>query len=74
MNDNSDHLTPIKGHNNLFRDNNTGMVVSINNHTSEHYKRIREKKINERQEMDSLRSEVSEVKSLLNKLLEKING
>ena len=48
MTDNPDHLIPIKGHNNLFRDNNTGMVVSINNHTSKHYKRIREKKIDER--------------------------
>ena len=74
MTDNPDHLIPIKGHNNLFRDNNTGMVVSINNHTSKHYKRIREKKIDERREINSLRSEVGEVKSLLNKLLEKING
>lgn len=74
MNDNPDHLIPIKGHNNLFRDDNTGMIVSINNHTSAHYKRLRDKKLKEKQEMDSLKSEVSDIKSLLNKLLEKING
>ena len=69
-----DYLTPVKGHNNLFRNENTGMVVSINNHNSAHYKRVRQNKLKERQELDNLKSEVSDIKSMLKQLLEKING
>ena len=50
IHDRPDNLVPIKGHNNLFRDDNTGMIVSINNHTSSHYKRVREHKRQEKQE------------------------
>jgi len=69
-----DYLIPVKGHNNLFKNKNTGMVVSINNHNSAHYKRARQNKLKERQELDNLKSEVSDIKSMLKQLLEKING
>jgi len=72
--DRPDNLVPIKGHNNLFRDDNTGMIVSINNHTSSHYKRVREHKRQEKQEIARLKSDVTEIKSLLNQLIEKLNG
>ena len=68
------HLTPVKGHNNLFRNENTGMIVSINNHSSSHYKRLRKNKLKERQELDELKAEVGDIKSMLKQLLEKING
>ena len=69
-----DYLTPVKGHNNLFRNENTGMIVSINNHNSDYYKRMRQGKLKEKQELDNLKSEVSDIKSMLKQLLEKING
>ena len=72
--DRPEYLLPIKGYSNLFRDDNTGMIVSINSHTSSHYKRLREKKLQEKQEIKELKSDVRDIKSLLNKLLEKING
>lgn len=72
--DRPEYLIPIKGYSNLFRDDTTGMIVSINSYASSHYKRLREKKLQEKQEINELKSDVRDIKSLLNKLLEKING
>ena len=74
MTETPDNLTPVKGHSDLFRDNDTGMIVSINRYSSAHYKKIREQKLKEKQEIEALKSDVGDIKSMLKKLLEKING
>jgi len=65
------NLTRVQGHPDLMRDEDTGMIISINKHKSSHYKNVREQKIRERQEIEELKSDVSQIKSLLTQLLEK---
>jgi len=69
------YLKPVKGYNDLLRDENTGMIISINKHDAEHYKRVRATKIKQNQEIEDLKSDVSDIKAMLKKLLEnQING
>lgn len=74
MKSSQNYLTQVRGHNNLFRNEATGMIVSINKHSSSHYKKQRELKMKEKKELAELKTEVGDIKSMLKQLLEKING
>lgn len=68
------NLIKVDGYPDLMRDQDTGMIISINKHKSSHYKNVREQMKRERQELEQLKSDVSEIKSLLTKLLENANN
>lgn len=63
-------LIPVDGHPNLARDPNTGIILNINKGKAEQYRQMREKRRAERQEVESLKSEVQDLKLMLQKLLE----
>lgn len=63
-------LIPVDGHPNLARDSQTGMICNINKGKAEQYRQMREHRQRERAEVDNLKSEVQELKSMLQKLLE----
>lgn len=71
---------PVEGHKNLVRDRNTGAIVNINSQSLEDARaakarRLEEKHKNEQLKNDvaDLRSEMSEIKALLQQLV-KQNG
>lgn len=70
-----ENLSRVQGHDDLYRDDNTGMIISINKHDASHYKNIRAQKIKEKQELETLKSDVNDIKAMLQQLLEnKTNG
>ena len=70
MTDNSD-LIPVEGHNNLFRDRNTGAILNNDKSSYVQYVRLKEQKQRERNDIDQLKKDIDEIKSLLREI---ING
>ena len=67
----SSRYIPVEGHDNLVRDTVSGAIININ--TNERQKRISLKQIKakEKQRFENLENEMSEIKDILQKLLEK---
>jgi len=63
----------VDGHKNLYRDENSGAIVNTDTNAYNEYCRLKEKRQKEKNEIDLLKTEISEIKTLLYKLLEK-NG
>jgi len=63
----------VEGYTNLYRDDNTGAIINTDDIAYEMYvsskKRRSEYKKNQREEIESLKNEVGEIKSLLMELL-----
>ena len=64
----------VEGHSNLVRDTSTGAILNIN---KDEISAARKRKLEGRQkeqEIVDLKNEVSEIKNMLNKLIEKLDG
>ena len=62
----------VEGHPNLVRDKNSGVILNINK-SETNANRIRKEKQREKDnEIEQLKNDVSEIKSMLNKLVEKL--
>lgn len=69
--DNGDNFIPVEGHHNLFRDKTTGAIVNQDRSAYLNYIRMREMKQKEKNEIDEMKKDIDEIKSLLKEL---ING
>ena len=69
MTDNND-LIPVEGHNNLFRDRNTGAILNNDKSGYVQYVRLKEQKQKERNEIDQLKKDIDEIKSLLREIID----
>ena len=56
------------------RDERTGMIVNINKKKHNEHMRKLEAEKSQREEIESIKTDVSEVKSMLQKLLEKVSN
>jgi len=68
------NLKKIAGHDGYARDESSGAVININ---SNEIRAARERKIlrkQKEQEIVDLKNEVGEIKNMLNKLIEKLDG
>ena len=72
------NLIPVKGNSDLVRDPNTDQIINTNTSAYQQYinrreqrKREKEKSLNVEEDIASLKSELSEIKSLLKEL---VNG
>ena len=64
----------VEGHTNLIRDNNSGAVLNINkNDISAARKRKLERRQKE-QQFEDLKNEVGDIKNMLTKIIEKLDG
>ena len=61
----------IDGQTSYARDTESGAIININTSEFNQMKKIRENRKNKENELDVLKNEVSEIKSLLKQLLEK---
>lgn len=62
----------VKGHPNLVKDINTGVILNINKTELEAARTKKEKDRQREKDIDDLKNEVSEVKTLLKKIIEKL--
>ena len=64
----------VEGHSNLVRDTSTGAILNIN---KEEISAARKRKLERRQkekEFEDLKNEVSDIKNMLTKIIEKLDG
>jgi len=65
-----ERYVPIKGHSDFVRDEKTGMIMNINKNKARRQKILIDEKRKEREEIDELKSDVQEIKAMLQQLLE----
>ena len=61
-------LIPVEGHNNLFRDRNTGAIINDDGSGYVQYKKMKQRRQTEREELDILKNDIEEIKSLLKEI------
>jgi len=64
-------MIKVEGHQNLYRDEKTGAIVNTDTAGYSQYIRMKNEKQKQRDEIDQLKADVSEIKDLLKEL---ING
>jgi len=62
----------VEGHPNLVRDKNSGVILNINKTEIEQSRLRKEQRREKDKEIEDLKNDVSEIKSMLNKLVEKL--
>ena len=65
---NQEDLIPVEGHSNLFRDKNTGAIVNTDSSGYTQYKKLKQRRQTEREELDTLKKDIDEIKSLLKEI------
>lgn len=66
-------MIPIKDNKGLFRDEKSNAVVNCNDAEYHQYLKIKNQKLQEKQEIEQIKSDISEIKDALKILIEKIN-
>lgn len=66
-------MLKVQGHSDLYRDENTGAII---NKSSEYDKYIQKRNLRKSQvqEINDLKSDISEMKLMMNAILEKLNA
>ena len=67
-------MIPVKENKGLFRDEKTNSIINCDDLQYEQYMKMKSLKNKEKSELEELKSDINEIKSLLKILLEKINN
>ena len=62
-------MIPVEGHKHLFRDENTGAIINNDKSGYAKYMALKDKKSSEKEELDRLRNDIDEIKSLLKEIV-----
>lgn len=68
----NDRFVPVEGSSSLVRDKSTGAIVNINTKEMQAARNRKEKKQKQQQEIDQLKTDVSDIKQMLQQIVEKI--
>ena len=61
----------VEGHKNLYRDEKSGAIINHDSNGYTQYKKMKSLRLTEKSEIQSLRAELDEIKSLLAELINK---
>ena len=61
-------LVKVDGEQSLFRDKNTGAILNTDSAGYAQYMRMKQRKQTEREELDTIKGDIEEIKSLLREL------
>ena len=61
----------VEGHKHLYRDEETGAIINCDTSGYMRYKKMRDKKLIQKSEIEHLKSEIDTLKGLLNDLIQK---
>ena len=67
-------MIPVEGHKNLYRDEESNAILNTDDIGYRNYIALREKNNDKQTEIDSMKKELEELKSLLNDLASKITS
>lgn len=62
-------MIKIDGHSNLFRDEHSGAIINCDNLEYQNYIKLKKNRLNQKQEIENLKTEITEIKKLLMELL-----
>tara|TARA_B100000965_G_scaffold195139_1_gene163041 strand:- start:443 stop:643 length:201 start_codon:yes stop_codon:yes gene_type:complete len=62
-------MIPVEGHKNLFRDPRTGAIINNNANEYSNYKMDKKRKMDQKEELDEMKRDIDEIKSLLKQLV-----
>ena len=61
----------VEGHKNLYRDENSGAIINTDSHGYSQYKKSKNIKLSQKEEIDSMKKDIEEIKNLLRLIVEK---
>tara|TARA_B100001564_G_scaffold324329_1_gene305010 strand:- start:344 stop:538 length:195 start_codon:yes stop_codon:yes gene_type:complete len=61
----------VEGHKNLFRDEKSGAIINTDSHGYSQYKKSKNIKLTQKEEIDSMKKDIEEIKNLLKVIAEK---
>ena len=61
----------VEGHKNLYRDEKSGAIINTDSHGYSQYKKSRNIKLTQKDEIDSMKKDIEEIKNLLKLIAEK---
>ena len=61
----------VEGHKNLYRDEKSGAIINTDSHGYSQYKKSRNIKLSQKEEIDSMKKDIEEIKNLLRLIVEK---
>ena len=64
-------MIPVKDHHNLYRDEKTGAIINTDDNGFTQYKKMKNAKLTERQEIDKIKEDIEEIKFLLKQIVSK---
>ena len=64
-------MIPVKDHKNLYRDEKSGAIINNDSTGFAHYKKMKLLKLTQREEIDKIKEDISEIKELLKQFLRK---
>ena len=62
-------MLKVKGHSNLYRDENTGAILNCDQNGYSNYIKSRERMSAQRSEIDNIKAEQDEIKSMLKQII-----
>ena len=68
------NIIRVDGHSDLVRDKKSGAVLNINKEEIEAARRRKAERLNKDKEINDLKNEVSDIKNMLTKIVEKLDG
>lgn len=63
-------MIPVEGHKGLYRDEKSNAIINCNDYEYQEYLRAKNSTLNEKNEIENIKTELYEIKFLLAKLLE----
>jgi len=67
-------MIKVEGHKNLFRDENSGAIVDVDNRGYSNYIQAKNKRSDEKVELDAMKKDINEIKTLLKQLTNQITS
>ena len=61
----------VEGHKNLYRDEKSGAIINTDSHGFSQYKKSRNIRLTQKEEIDSMKKDIEEIKNLLKLIAEK---
>ena len=64
-------MIPVKEHKNLYRDEKSGAILNTDTDGFKQYKKMKRFKSNQRDEIERMKQDIEEIKSLLREIVKK---
>tara|TARA_Y100000816_G_C26085442_1_gene572687 strand:+ start:1794 stop:1988 length:195 start_codon:yes stop_codon:yes gene_type:complete len=64
-------MIPVEGHKHLYRDKKSGAIINTDSQGYSQYKKSKNIKLSQKEEIDSMKKDIEEIKNLLRLIVEK---